>query len=68
MAKFVKSKREENAHHVNRIDSEAASKIIADSQGLQSPKIIFDEDEASRLGLKLGSRVEVAPEDNGKSI
>ena len=67
MAQFVKSKREENAHHVNKIDGEAASKMIADSQGLQSPKIIFDEDEASRLGLKLGSRVEVAPEDNGKS-
>ncbi|KAI5124958.1 hypothetical protein M0805_007385 [Coniferiporia weirii] len=64
MSEFVKIKREANAPAISKIQGDAAAKIIADSVGPQPREIIFDEDEASRLNLQLGSLVSVTPDDN----
>ncbi|THH11719.1 hypothetical protein EW145_g458 [Phellinidium pouzarii] len=63
MADLVKAKREANAPVINKIQGDAAAKIIA-SAGLQSTEIGFDEEEAGRLGLQHGLLVSVAPDDN----
>ncbi|KAH8113218.1 hypothetical protein DFH11DRAFT_325744 [Phellopilus nigrolimitatus] len=64
MSEFVNAKREANAPTIDKIQANAASKLIADSASLQSSEVFFDSDEAGLLGLKLGDLVSVAPEDN----
>ena len=68
MAELIKRKREANANSITKIQGDEAAKIIADSTSLQGPEIIFDFDEAERLGVKRGDIVAVAPDDNGKQF
>ncbi|KAL5527375.1 hypothetical protein ACEPAG_6166 [Sanghuangporus baumii] len=64
MADFEKAKREANAPGVTKIDGSAATKIIADNADERLSEVGFDQDEAKLLGLKLGERVQVIPDDN----
>lgn len=66
MAELISRKREANANSITKIQGDEAAKIIADSTSLQGPEIVFDFDEAERLGVKRGDIVAVAPDDNGK--
>lgn len=65
MASFVKVRREANESSISKIDGTAAARIIADSEHAESPAVIFDADEAERLGVRQGDEVQVAPDDNG---
>ncbi|OCB84378.1 hypothetical protein A7U60_g8362 [Sanghuangporus baumii] len=64
MAEFEKAKREANAPDVTKIDGSAAAKIIADNADERLNEVSFDQDEAKLLGLKLGEKVQVIPDDN----
>lgn len=68
MAEFIKKKRSANAPEITSIDGNAAAKIISDNAGVHSNEVIFDNDEAVRLNLKLNDKVKVIPEDNGKEL
>lgn len=65
MAAFIKDIREANAADITTIKGDKAAEFIAKSGNVHVEEVQFDEAEASRLGLKLGDYVAIAPEDNG---
>jgi len=50
-----------------KLDGESAAKMIIASDYESYDNVGFDEVEASRLGLKVGDAVQVAPEDTGRN-
>lgn len=63
MADFINEKKKALAPSIQKIDGAVAAKIIADAS--KASEVLFDEDEAGRLGLKRNDLVSVVPDDNG---
>ncbi|EJD01143.1 uncharacterized protein FOMMEDRAFT_110715 [Fomitiporia mediterranea MF3/22] len=67
MVEFEKTRRASIAHAITKIDGAAASKIIADNINTHFLEVDFDDDEGRLLGLKLGDKVQVIPDDNARN-
>lgn len=65
MSDFLKQKKAANTAPVDKIKGDAAAQLIGESSAEDPRTVGFNQIEADRLGLKHGSHVQVAPDDNG---
>jgi hypothetical protein len=66
MEAILKQKRQASPPPLSKMSGDNAANEILSSPFLDISEVGFDEVEAKRLGIKLGSRVAIRPDDTGK--
>jgi len=68
VSQYLKNSKEAAQASIENIKGDTAAKLISDSAGVDIEAIDFDEEEGSRLGVRLGSQVAITPDDNAKNF
>jgi len=68
MEALLKQKRQASPPPLSKMSGADAAKEILSAPFLDISEVGFDEVEAKRLGLKLGSQVAIRPDDTGKEV